>query len=284
MGSMLPATSPIVRDRRVVDLFAGAGGLTLGLKAAGFRAVSAVEMSAMAAETYYRNFISRDPVSWQDHLARGAGDQLRAGLGVCSTHDALSHADTLRQLIGEDSLDLLAGGPPCQGFSLAGLRKPEDQRNKLPFEFLEFVRLLNPKAVLIENVAGIGSFRLPTGGNALQELRDALQVMGKHGYVAQILQLNAKHFGVPQSRPRVMIVALRRDLLSGWRRRASQRICSWPWQRRVGVPKSTERPLLAPRASSQLSPPPCVKQSATSRVRPMSVRGRCTAGILSRKR
>lgn len=196
-----------------VDLFAGAGGLTLGLEAAGFESLLAVEKSDMAAETYFRNLINADEAAWRNHLSMPLAPQIAAGLAVAPTADVLGELAAVRARIGGKELDLLAGGPPCQGFSLAGLRNPEDQRNRLPFEFLEFVSLLNPRTVLIENVAGFGmSFAKVPGQAPLEQLRDALEITGELGYVAQILDVNARDFGVPQNRARVMIVALRKDL------------------------------------------------------------------------
>jgi DNA (cytosine-5)-methyltransferase 1 len=198
----------------MIDLFAGAGGLSLGLESAGFRRLFAVEKSAMAGETYFRNFIEEDATAWERHGSLGVDKQLQAGLAVSPTSSVLASFSVVERLVsrGATDLDLVAGGPPCQGFSIAGLRDPADQRNRLPYEFLEFVRRLNPKLVLIENVAGIGmSFRRDGSEAPLQQLRDALEITGP-GYVSQILEVNARDFGVAQHRPRIMIVGIRNDL------------------------------------------------------------------------
>ena len=198
----------------MIDLFAGAGGLSLGLVAAGFESLLAVELSPMAAETYYRNFLEDDPEAWAAHVNLTPEGQIAAGLAVQSARSVLERIDAVRRLVPDDGeLDLIAGGPPCQGFSVAGLRNPADQRNQLPFEFLEFVGALSPKFVLIENVAGIGMSFVRTPGQApLEQLRDALELTGPLGYVSQILEMNAADFGVAQQRPRIMIAGIRRDL------------------------------------------------------------------------
>jgi DNA (cytosine-5)-methyltransferase 1 len=191
----------------LVDLFAGAGGLSLGLSAAGFESVLAVERSEMAAETYFRNMIDRSPEAWEEHRRKVVREQIAAGLAVCPTSTALKHIPEIKKRLGRRPLDLLAGGPPCQGFSLAGMREPADQRNTLPFEFLEFVDRLKPRAVLIENVIGIGLNYKKTPATApLEQLREALELKG---YLAQVLEVNSKDFGVAQQRPRIMILGLR---------------------------------------------------------------------------
>lgn len=194
----------------LIDLFAGAGGLSLGLEATGFDSVLAVEASVMAAETYFRNFVDRDMAAWDQHRRDADLEaQIGRGVAVCKTSAVLGQIEAVHRLLNGQRLDLLAGGPPCQGFSLAGMRDPADQRNQLPFEFLRFVDELKPRAVLIENVVGIGlSFTRIPGTAPLEQLRDALR---EKGYLAQILEVNSRDFGVPQYRPRVMIAALGLD-------------------------------------------------------------------------
>src|SRR6056297_897523 len=131
-----------------VDLFAGCGGLSLGLKQAGFKVELAVEKSPMAAETYYHNFIQPvdDPEEWRSfHEDLSVEEQADAGLVVRELEAVLGSARIISRL-READIDLVAGGPPCQGFSLAGRRDPHDKRNRLPWQFLSFVALTNPKA------------------------------------------------------------------------------------------------------------------------------------------
>lgn len=189
------------------DLFAGAGGLSLGLEAAGFRVALAIEKSAMAAETYFRNFIG-GPQEWQTHQSAPLKEQLDGGLVVGTTREVLDYLGRAKSPDRLPPVDLIAGGPPCQGFSTAGLRDPRDQRNTLPYEFLEFVGRFRPRAVLIENVAGM-AMRFGNGSTSPAfELAAALK---RFGYDARIALLNARDHGVAQHRPRIMIVGFARS-------------------------------------------------------------------------
>lgn len=191
------------------DLFAGAGGLSLGLDAAGFRTVLAVERSPMAAETYYRNFIGQ-AAEWKAHSAIPLGEQVERGLAVGTTRQVLDSLDQLNPNVPVTSgVDLIAGGPPCQGFSTAGLRDPRDQRNTLPYEFLEFVSHFQPRAVLIENVAGM-AMRF-AGSPSTSPAIELVAALNRFGYDARIALLNARDFGVAQHRPRIMIVGFTRS-------------------------------------------------------------------------
>lgn len=117
----------------------------------------------MAAETHFRNFHARGRESgweeeWDELLALGQagriGDQVRQGTVVASVWDVLDNDDAMSAL-ADIAPDVIVGGPPCQGFSMAGRRNPQDERNQLPWAYLRFVRELRPKAVVIENVVGI---------------------------------------------------------------------------------------------------------------------------------
>ena len=241
----MPSTGKSPTPRFCIDLFAGAGGLSLGLEQAGYTSVLAVEKSDMAAQTYYENLVrdkhGNPSMPWEEFHPVAATDaeaahrlqrQISMGLAVAGTYDVLQQIDAVRdrlravrhaaKLEGEE-LDLIAGGPPCQGFSLAGLRNPNDRRNQLPYEFLEFVEQLRPRAVLIENVAGIGqAFR--SKGQASPVLLELVEALKRLNYHPQVWRLNAQHFGVAQHRPRIMIAAIRADLLEAAEINAE----SWP--------------------------------------------------------
>lgn len=200
---------------KYIDLFAGCGGLSLGLEQAGFNLRFAVEKSEMAAETFYHNFIRRigpqDKNCYKTHLSLPVQEQAAGGLIVSPLSSVLEERRLLEQLREED-IDLVAGGPPCQGFSLAGRRNPKDERNKLAWQFLDFIQVISPKAVLIENVAGMRQdFRKHGSEAAFDQLRSALEQVGP-GYCVQPMLLNAMHFGAAQHRPRVMLVGLRADI------------------------------------------------------------------------
>lgn len=168
---------------KAIDLFSGCGGLTLGLKHAGFEVVGAVENDLLAVETYGANHP-------EVHLWHQDIRKLTAPKILC----------TLRLKRGE--LDLLAGCPPCQGFSamrrLNGGRRVRDSQNDLVFDFLRLVKGLRPKAIMMENVPGLAdNARLP-------KLKAALRWLG---YSVNAAVKDAQHYGVPQRRRRFILLA-----------------------------------------------------------------------------
>jgi DNA (cytosine-5)-methyltransferase 1 len=170
-------------SRTAIDLFAGGGGLTLGLTRAGFDVVAAVEVDDTAAVTYEKNHPSVR-LRTRDIRKVPAAKVLRA----------------LRMKRGE--LDLLAGCPPCQGFSTIRTRnahsKIEDERNDLIFDFLRFVRVFLPKAIMMENVPALAvDPRFSTFCTKLSLL----------GYSLKWDILDAADYGVPQRRKRLILVA-----------------------------------------------------------------------------
>lgn len=203
---------------RYIDLFAGCGGLSLGLEAAGFELVFALEKSPDAAATYYHNFI--EPIDsyrdWHKSYSNGHEDldqlkqQLERRLVVMDIRRVVQLLDSDKS--GElqscfSDIDLVAGGPPCQGFSAAGRRDPNDERNTLAGHFLEFVRRVQPKFVLVENVEGLA--RKFNGHDNHAPLYGIANCLGSIGYDVQPMLLNAKYFGVPQNRLRVFILGER---------------------------------------------------------------------------
>lgn len=198
-----------------VDLFSGCGGFSLGLKQAGFEVKLAVEKSSMAGETYYHNFIQpiRNPEEWRHHHEDLSAEvQAKSGLIIRELADVLA-SDEILSWLRASEIDLVAGGPPCQGFSLAGRRNPNDVRNQLPWQFLSFVEKVRPKAVIIENVSGMRyAFGKHGVMSPFDELKVALSETGP-GYAVQPMLLNAMHFGAPQNRQRVFLIAMRNDLV-----------------------------------------------------------------------
>lgn len=169
---------------RAIDLFSGCGGLTLGLRQAGFRVIGAVELEELAIKTYKVNH--PNVRVWSKDIRK------------------VSVADVKRKLkIKRGELDLLAGCPPCQGFStittLNGHKaRSTDDRNDLIFQFMRFVRGLQPKAIMLENVPRLAkNWRLKL---VLAELR-------RLGYECTPGVLDAADFGVPQRRRRFILLA-----------------------------------------------------------------------------
>ncbi len=170
---------------RCIDLFAGAGGLSEGLSEAGFHCLFANEVMPIYALTYMRNHVGTKV--------------LTSDIRTVDAYDILQDLGIKR---GE--LDLIAGGPPCQGFSInAPIRSNEDSRNHLFREYLRFVDAFAPRAILIENVPGLVSFEK---GATLHAIIEALADLG---YGADVRILGAAYYGVPQMRWRTIIIALR---------------------------------------------------------------------------
>jgi DNA (cytosine-5)-methyltransferase 1 len=174
-----------------VDLFCGAGGLSLGFEEAGATPVIAADNDREFCETYLMNRGPDPPVVVQEDL---------------SSEKAKDNVVALVDQLG-GSPDAVIGGPPCQGFSHAGnTRSPSDPRNLLVFDFLRLVGRLRPRIVLMENVPGIVTLG---HGKVLSEIT---RRFGKIGYPAKVFALRAEAFGVPQRRSRVFIVGSNDDI------------------------------------------------------------------------
>jgi DNA (cytosine-5)-methyltransferase 1 len=195
-----------------VDLFAGCGGLSLGIERSGGKLQLAVEKSDMAAYTFYANFIDEkiDDNSWKKYVSSSIENQVSSHVAVSALRDVLDNESAMFKLAAS-GVDVVVGGPPCQGFSLAGRRNPDDVRNKLPWEYLEFVKRTAPKLVVIENVVGMSHKFAQDEEAPFVQLQQALRET-EPGYVVQGVAVNALHYGAPQNRPRLMIIGLRSDV------------------------------------------------------------------------
>lgn len=173
-----------VKELLLIDLFAGAGGMSCGLEMAGFTPILANEFSPVYAETYAHNHPKTKVIV--DDIRSISGANLEKHLSI-----------------GKGELDLLAGGPPCQGFSInAPIRSLDDDRNHLFKEFLRVVDYLRPKAVVIENVPGIVSLGQ---GTVVSQIYLELERLG---YTVNHKILFAGHYGVPQMRFRTVFIAI----------------------------------------------------------------------------
>ena len=195
-----------------VDLFSGCGGLSLGIERSGGELKLAVEKSDMAAYTFYANFIDEtiDDDSWKSYVRSSIENQAEHKVAVSALRDVLDNESAMRKL-ADSAVDVVVGGPPCQGFSLAGRRNPDDVRNKLPWEFLEFVAETAPKMVVIENVVGMSHKFSQDEEAPFVQLQQALRET-LPGYEVQGVAVNALHYGAPQNRPRLMIIGMRKDV------------------------------------------------------------------------
>lgn len=208
-----PRTQKLKRIRRggsprVLDLFAGCGGLSLGFQSAGFTITGAVELDPLAAQSHALNFYKHAPSLQEIHarawdITRIEPEQLVAELNI-----------------GEDvagSIDVIVGGPPCQAFARVGRAKlreiadhPEafiqDARGNLYLRYLAYVRKLQPLAILMENVPDVLNYG---GHNIPHEMCEALSEIG---YVCKYTLLNAAYYGVPQMRERMFLIAYAKEL------------------------------------------------------------------------
>lgn len=173
---------------KVIDLFAGCGGLSLGFEMAGFDIPLAIEKDEWASETYKKNHPSTKVL----------------------TVDITQIVD-LENLISKKDLpiDGIIGGPPCQGFSLSGNRDKNDPRNSLFMEFVKFVKFFKPKFFVMENVTGILSMKTKDN-KSVKDL--ILSEYDTSGYNVKICKLNAAEYGVPQSRLRIVFIGIRKDI------------------------------------------------------------------------
>ncbi len=170
-------------DYTFVDLFCGAGGMTQGLVQAGFQPLASVEISPIASATHNKNFP-------QCHH-------------FCGDIENFDSAKWLEE-IGSPEVHLVAGGPPCQGFSVAGKRDPNDPRNSLFYEFIRVVSKVRPWYVVMENVPGILTIQK---GDVRAAIAEAFKSIGYDNISVAILESAA--YGVPQIRPRAIFIANR---------------------------------------------------------------------------
>jgi DNA (cytosine-5)-methyltransferase 1 len=161
----------------VVSLFAGCGGIDLGFNIVGHKVIFANDISKVACDTYKRNFPDTEVV---------CGD--------------------IREINKFPKAEILVGCYPCQGFSLAGNRNPNDQRNMLYLEFARALKQVKPKFFVAENVKGMLSL-----ANS-RIFKNMLKLYRRCGYNVKYKLMNAKHYGVPQDRERIFIVGVRKDI------------------------------------------------------------------------
>jgi DNA (cytosine-5)-methyltransferase 1 len=192
---------------RVLDLFSGCGGISLGFQREGFRIDANVEIDGLAAASHARNFHGQDTDSFLRHspprdITKLEPDELSADLGLGDVGDAV---------------DVIVGGPPCQAYARVGRAKlrevadhPEafrvDPRGNLYLRYIAYVKAFRPLALLMENVPDILHY---AHHNVVEEIVEALDGMG---YDARYSLINSAFHGVPQMRDRVFLVAYRKEL------------------------------------------------------------------------
>lgn len=190
-----------------IDLFAGCGGLSLGLHLAGWNGLFAIEKNEDAFSTLEHNLIQKkhhfDWPAWLPQTNHDINDVLK------------SYPDKLREL--RNNVDLVVGGPPCQGFSTAGKRYENDERNKLIDSYIKFIRTVQPKIIFFENVKG---FTQKFDKNKIlgriysQYVTDELErvELDCPGYKVHGQLVNFADYGIPQKRTRFILVGIRKDV------------------------------------------------------------------------
>lgn len=169
----------------VIDLFCGAGGLSYGFEKAGFNILLGIDNDKKALEVFEKNH--------------------KGAKSICGDISKIESKD-IKEVIGNKTIDVIVGGPPCQGMSLSGPRKFEDPRNTLYLSYIRLVEQIKPKAFVIENVPGLVS--LFKG-----EIKDSIiEKFTEMGYKMKYQILCAADYGVPQNRKRVIFVGTQNDM------------------------------------------------------------------------
>lgn len=173
---------------KVLDLFCGCGGMTTGLSNAGLEVVAGIDIWDKATESYSLN---------HNHTVVTADLKKYKPSDLKKEHN-----------IKKGDIDIIVGGPPCQGFSVAGKRDKKDPRNSLFMDYNLYLKFYKPKAFIMENVIGVLSMKTSRG-------KKVIDIIMKHlekDYTCTINKLYASDFEVPQNRRRVIIVGVRKDL------------------------------------------------------------------------
>ena len=180
---------PARKAVRGVSLFSGIGGLSLGFRQAGIEISGFVEIDDGLAKIYSENF----------------PDVPRLGDDITKLELSVVH-ERIKQIGG---VDVVVGGPPCQGFSLSGKRDIDDPRNYLFNEYIKVLDIARPKIAVVENVRLLTSMKSKSGELVKNEIVKAFE---RSGYKVKIIEVNAVRYGVPQHRERVFFVAVRNDV------------------------------------------------------------------------
>ena len=185
-----------------IDIFAGCGGLSLGLNKAGWKGLFAIEKSPHAFETLEYNLTERiKHFNWPKWLPKQAHD----------INEVIeNYSDELKEL--RNKITLVAGGPPCQGFSMAGQRNENDDRNKLIDSYVKFISLVKPKLIFFENVKGFTMEFKDNGKRGKKYSEIVIDKLQKEGYNVYGQLINFGDYGIPQKRTRFILIGIRNDI------------------------------------------------------------------------
>lgn len=174
-----------IENKNTLDLFSGVGGMSIGFGQEGFKIIVSNELDEQLANK-------------DENLKYHKDCQF-----VCGDICDVSIKSKIQDKVNGKDIGLIIGGPPCQGFSLAGKRKNDDKRNKLYIEYFEMIKKYNPECFVMENVKGILSMKNDNNKLVIDEIKSIIINLG---YKISIFKLNACDFGVPQKRERVFII------------------------------------------------------------------------------
>lgn len=184
-----------------IDLFAGCGGLSLGLKNAGWKGVFAIESSSDAFKTLNHNLIQQNHFRWTKWLPK-------------TTHDisqfVQQYESNLKGLRGR--VDMVAGAPPCQGYSIAGRRQEFYERNDLIEDYIRVVELVNPKIVLFENVQGFSFPFEKHSSKSVSSKEYLINNLTQLGYNIEYDIVEMSNYGLPQKRIRYILIATKKNI------------------------------------------------------------------------
>ncbi len=171
----------------IVDIFCGASGLSTGFSKEGFNILLGVDLFESAIKTFEKNH--PDSQILNKDIQKVTGKEIK-------------------KIIGNKKIDVIVGGPPCQGFSMAGKRQPNDPRNSLFKEYVRFVKELNPEVFVMENVRGLLSMKNQKGKKVIDIILDEFKKIGK--YKIEWYKVNTADYGVPQKRNRIFIIGYKK--------------------------------------------------------------------------
>jgi DNA (cytosine-5)-methyltransferase 1 len=192
----------IEKQPTYIDLFAGCGGLSLGLHNAGWKGLFAIEKSPDAFKTLKYNLIdNKDHFNWPSWLPK---ENIEIDKAI------QLHKDNLEKL--KNKVDLVAGGPPCQGFSMAGRRNENDQRNNLIKSYINFIKIIKPKILFFENVRGF-TLEFKKNKDKGKEYSTYVEnALNRAGYFVKGELVKFGEYGIPQKSTRFILVGVRKDL------------------------------------------------------------------------
>lgn len=218
------------RNRTAISLFTGAGGMDVGFAQAGFESVLACELDSDACETFNSNL----------HLVGHRGNRI--------VPTSVTELDLEKLPKG---VDVVFGGPPCQGFSVAGKMDPNDDRSKLIHSFFDVVEAVQPSGFVCENVKALAV------SSRWEDIRKELFQRAGRSYAVAMVVLNATDFGVPQNRERMFLVGIRSNLLGRRNRELQKRIELALESRKKTAPKIADLIRVLGKAGTDTNPKTC---------------------------